>query len=143
MQIIDRLKTGYESFKEKQDDRIDRALDNATAEAYKKYYPRWCKICGVQTVADIDFKNPYVELESKLCDVRNLKMIRKGLHRDDFLKLLSDEAKKIYLEEVDEDGNRYTDLEHPRVLRSMIKRIKLKLHNKDVKDALDEWAESE
>ena len=143
MQIIDRLKTGYESFKEKQDDRIDRALDNATAEAYKKYYPRWRAICDVSTNDDIDFKNPYVELESKLCDVRNLKMIRNGAKRDDFLKLLSDEAKKIYLEEVDEDGNRYTDIEHPRVLRSMIKRIKLKLHNKDVKDALDEWAESE
>lgn len=127
MQIIDRLKTGYESFKEKQDDRIDRALDNATAEAYKKNYPRWRAICDISTNDDIDFKNPYVELESKLCDVRNLKMIRKGLHRDDFLKLLSDEAKKIYLEEVGEDGSRYTDLENPRVLRSMIKRIKLKI----------------
>lgn len=143
MQIIDRLKAGYESVKDSYDEKIDNALDNATIEAYKKYYPRWRAICDVSTNDDIDFKNPYVELESKLCDVRNLKMIRKGLHRDDFLKLLSDEAKKIYLEETDEDGNRYTDLENPRVLRSMIKRIKQILHNKDTKDALEEWAETD
>ena len=143
MQIIDRLKAGYESVKESYDDKIDNALDNATIEAYKKYYPRWRKICEVSTNDDIDFKNPYVELESKLCDVRNLKMIRNGVHRDDFFKLLSDEAKRIYLEEVGEDGEHYTDLEHPRVLRSMIKRIKQRMHNKDTKDALDEWAETD
>ena len=143
MQIIDRLKAGYESVKESYDAKIDNALDNATIEAYKKYYPRWRKICEVSTNDDIDFKNPYVELESKLCDVRNLKMIRNGVHRDDFFKLLSDEAKRIYLEEVGEDGEHYTDLEHPRVLRSMIKRIKQRMHNKETKDALDEWAETD
>ena len=143
MQIIDRLKAGYESVKGSYDDNIDNALDNATIEAYKKYYPRWRKICEVSTNDDIDFKNPYVELESKLCDARNLKMIRNGAKRDDFFKLLSDEAKRIYLEEVGEDGERYTDLENPRVLRSMIKRIKQRMHNKDTKDALDEWAETD
>ena len=143
MQIIDRLKAGYESVKDSYDAKIDNALDNATIEAYKKYYPRWRKICEVSTNDDIDFKNPYVELESKLCDVRNLKMIRNGVHRDDFFKLLSDEAKRIYLEEVGEDGEHYTDLEHPRVLRSMIKRIKQRMHNKETKDALDEWSETD
>lgn len=143
MQIIDRLKTGYESFKEKQDDRLDRALDNATQECYKHYYKRWVEICEVSTIDEIDYKNPYVELESKLCDVRNLKLIRNGVHRDDFLQLLSEDAQRIYLNECDEDGNKYTDLEHPRVLKSMVKRIKQRLHNKDVKTDLDEWAETE
>lgn len=143
MQIIDRLKAGVAGLKEKYDDRLDTALNNATGQAMQKYYPRWCKICGVQKIEDIDYSNPYVELEAKLCDVRNIKLIRNGAKRDEFFKLLSDEAKKIYLEEVDDFGNRYTDLEHPRVLRSMVKRIKQKMHNKDVKDALDDWAESD
>lgn len=143
MQIIDRLKQGYENFKEKQDDRIDRALDNATQECYKHYYKRWMGICEVSTIDEIDYKNPYVELESKLCDVRNLKMIRNGAHRDDFLQLLSEDAQRIYLNECGEDGQRYTDLEHPRVLKSMVKRIKQRMHNKDVKMELDDWAETD
>lgn len=143
MQIIDRIKAGYQEFKEVTDERIDNALNNATVEAYKKYYPRWRKICGVDSNDLIDYSNPYVELESKLCDMRNLRLIKKGVHRDEFLELLSDEARDIYLNEVDEDGNKYTDLEHPRILRSMIKRVCQKLHNKDVKEELETWAESE
>ena len=82
----------------------------------------------------IDVENDF---EPKFITIRGKGDLLKSLKKD------AKNAKKIYLEEVGEDGSRYTDLENPRVLRSMIKRIKLKLHNKDVKDALDEWAETD
>lgn len=75
--------------RDKADDKVDTVLDMATAKCYEGYYNQWMEYCGVQTKEEIDYKLPCVELESKLCDPRNLKMIKNGKHTEDFLKLLS------------------------------------------------------
>ena len=75
--------------RDKADDKVDAVLDMATAKAYEGYYARWMEICEVQTKEEIDYTLPCIEIESKLCDPRNLKMIKKGKHTGDFLKLLS------------------------------------------------------
>lgn len=75
--------------RDKADDKIDSVLDLATAKAYEGYYDRWREICGVEDNHDIDWNLPCIEIERLLCDPRNLKMIKKGKHTDDFLKMLS------------------------------------------------------
>ena len=129
-----------QAVKDHMNDLLDQTFNNATLEAYKKYYPRWCKICEVETIEEIDYTNPYVEIESKLCDVRNLKMIRKGRHTEDFLKLLSsDEARKLYYAK-DENGDSYSDLEHPKIMSSFIAGIRRKCPgNREIARALREF----
>lgn len=126
--------------KEKYDNALDTAFNNTTACAYEQYYPRWRAICEVDTNDEIDYTNPQVDIESKLCDPRNLKMIRKGRHTEDFLKLLSsDEARALYYEK-DENGKSYADLEDSRVFRQIINGIKSKFSGRrDVARALNEW----
>lgn len=71
------------------EDSLDRLLDKATMKCYEHYYKRWRELSGVKINQRIDFKLPCIEIESKLCDPRNLKMIKNGKHTADFLKLLS------------------------------------------------------
>lgn len=75
--------------KELAEDSLDRLLDKATMKCYDHYYKRWRELSGVKINQRIDFKLPCIEIESKLCDPRNLKMIKNGKHTADFLKLLS------------------------------------------------------
>lgn len=75
--------------KELAEDSLDRLLDKATMKCYEHYYRRWRELSGVKINQRIDFKLPCIEIESKLCDPRNLKMIKNGKHTADFLKLLS------------------------------------------------------
>lgn len=75
--------------KELAEDSLDRLLDKATMKCYEHYYKRWRNLSGVKINQRIDFKLPCIEIESKLCDPRNLKMIKNGKHTADFLKLLS------------------------------------------------------
>lgn len=105
---------------------VDEALDKAWYKAMNnpRHLTRWKQACNVSHPSKIDYTVPLVELESQLCDIRKLKMIRKGKHRDEFLALLSPEAQDLYLNAVDGDGHRYTDLEDPSVLRSMIAGMK-------------------
>ena len=71
------------------EDSLDKLLDKATMKCYEHYYKRWRELSGVKINQRIDFKLPCIEIESKLCDPRNLKMIKNGKHTADFLKLLS------------------------------------------------------
>lgn len=75
--------------KELAEDSLDKLLDKATMKCYEHYYKRWRELSGVKINQRIDFKLPCIEVESKLCDPRNLKMIKNGKHTADFLKLLS------------------------------------------------------
>lgn len=86
--ILNKIKEKKEKVLMDVDD-LDKVFDKATMKAYEHYYKRWRGLCGVQLNQRIDFKLPCIEVESKLCDPRNLKMIRNGTHTDDFLKLLS------------------------------------------------------
>lgn len=110
--------------KEQFADKREEALDKAWYQARTKYHARWMEMSGCNHPNMINYDIPTIELEVALCDVRNLRLIRKGRHRDEFLATLSPEARKVYSEAVDGDGNRYTDLENPKVLRSMITGIK-------------------
>ena len=71
------------------EDTLDKLLDKVTRDCYQHYYKRWRELSGVKINQRIDFKIPCIEIESKLCDPRNLKMIKNGKHTDDFLQLLS------------------------------------------------------
>ena len=75
--------------KEVAEDSVDKLLDKATMKCYEHYYKRWRELSGVKINQRIDFKLPCVEIESQLCDPRNLKMLKGGKHTADFLQLLS------------------------------------------------------
>lgn len=107
--------------KAKARNKIDDALDNATAQAHRKYYKRWMELSYCHTPNLIKWDDPQISLEAKLCDPRNLRLIRKGRHREEFLAILTDEEKDLYLNFVGSDGIRYTDLEDPHILRDTIK----------------------
>lgn len=119
-----RIKAWWGRRVENYNNRVNDALDNATYEAHKKYYPRWERYSGCNHHNLIHWDDPQISLEAKLCDPRNLRLIRKGKRRDEFFAILSEEEKHIYLTMCDEDGHRYTDLEDGGVLRGMISGIK-------------------
>lgn len=104
--------------------KIDDALDMATAQAQKKYYPRWMELSFCNTPNLIKWDDPQISLEAKLCDIRNLRLIRKGKRRDEFLAILTDEEKDLYLNFVGYDDKRYMDLEDPHILRDTIGGVK-------------------
>lgn len=110
--------------KAKARDKIDDALDMTTAQAHKKYYKRWMELSYTHTPNLIKWDDPQISLEAKLCDPRNLKLIRKGRHRGEFLAILTDEEKDLYLNFEGSDGSRYTDLEEPHILRDTIKGVR-------------------
>lgn len=115
--------------KMKIDNKVQDALNNATIEAQKKYYDRWMKLSHCHHPSQIDYSIPQIELESKLCDIYNIKLIKNGKRRDEFLAILSPEAREMYFEK-GSDGKYYTELEKPKVLRSMITGIKKKWRKK-------------
>lgn len=71
------------------DEKVDNVMALATARAMENYYPRWCEICGVEDPHDIDWTLPCIEVESMLCNPVNLKLIKGGKKRDEFLAKLS------------------------------------------------------
>ena len=119
-----RIRAWWGKKKQQINDKIDDALDNATAKAQYKYYPRWMELSFCNTPKLIKWDDPQISLEAKLCDPRNLRLIRKGRHRDEFLEILTDEEKDLYLNFVGYDNKRYMDLEDPKILRDTLKGIK-------------------
>jgi len=129
--------------KAKARDKIDDALDNATAQAHRKYYKRWMELSYCHTPNLIKWDDPQISLEAKLCDPRNLRLIRKGRHREEFLAILTDEEKDLYLNFVGSDGVRYTDLEDPHILRETVKGVKEQWREAKRKKGEDLTAEEE
>ena len=119
-----RLRAWLGRQKRKINDKVDDALDMTTAQAHKKYYKRWMELSYCHTPNLIKWGDPQISLEAKLCDPRNLRLIRKGRHREEFLAILTDEEKDLYLNFEGYDGFRYTDLEEPHILRDTIKGVK-------------------
>ena len=54
--------------KEVFNDAMDTAVSQRAVKIRQRYYPRWRKICGVETDEEIDFDNPVVSAEWLLCD---------------------------------------------------------------------------
>ena len=128
--------------KERTAERVDDALDRAYQKAITnpRYLAEWRRLSKVTRNEDIDYTIPQIELESKLCDIRNLRLIRKGVRRDDFLAILSPEAQELYLNGRDSAGSKYTDLESPSVLKSIIKSLKARW-KKDYHEEMPEEVE--
>lgn len=121
-----RIKAWWGRRKESYNAKVNNALDSATYEAHKKYYKRWMDYSGCNHPTLIHWDDPQISLEAKLCDPRNLRLIRKRRHLDEFFEILSEEEKNIYFNWCDQEGNRYTDLEDGKLLRSIISGIKQK-----------------
>lgn len=85
----------------------------------KKYLRRWCKMCGKKWKRDIDYSNPYIHLEFLLCDLRYQAMVSNPESRHLFLEILTDEERDVYLNSVDDKGNRYTKLESPETMEKL------------------------
>lgn len=123
--------------------KIDDALDMATAQAQKKYYPRWMELSFCNTPNLIKWDDPQISLEAKLCDIRNLRLIKKGKRRDEFLAILTDEEKDLYLNFVGYDNKRYMDLEDPHILRDTIGGVKQAIRDAKRKKGEDLTPEEE
>ena len=115
-----RLRAWWGRRKEAMAEKVDNALDQATARAHRSYYKQWCARSGCNNPDFINWNDPHISLEAKLCDVRNLKLIRKGARRDEFFSICTPEEIDVYLNGHDMMGGKYTDLENPEFLKSMI-----------------------
>lgn len=119
-----RLRAWWGRRKEKRDERIDDALNRATFNAQKKYYKQWMARSGCNHPNFIKWDDPHISLECKLCDIRNLKLIRGGAQREKFLEICTEEERDVYLNGVDIMGDPYTNLEDPAFFKSMLAGIK-------------------
>lgn len=118
------LATKWQNMKDNVNDKVDNALNQAQVKAIEKYKPRFMELSGCNHPNLIHWDDPQISLECKLCDIRNLKLIRHGRDRDKFLAILSDEERDIYLNFVGYDGKKYTDLEDGNLMVELIKGIK-------------------
>ena len=114
--------------------------DQQKAMIMSHYYASWAKICNPDMdekvlrrmkVAEltplIDFSNPHVSLQMKLCDPYWQKAIKNDKGRAEFLSILTDEERDLYLNYVDENGARYSDLENARITKELVKATKRKI----------------
>lgn len=116
----------WQAGKDKVYNKVQDALDQAQQKAVEHYIKNryFMELSGCNHPNFIKWDDPQISLTCKLCDIRNLKLIRKGKHRDEFLAILTDEERDLYLNHVGYDGVRYTDLEDGSVLSDMVKGIK-------------------
>lgn len=83
-------------WKERLTDPVKEAFDNNyeknVAEARMKWYGRWAKVCGVESWEDIDWANPIVSLEWKLCDPKTQAKLMNG-QRDKVLVTFTEQER--------------------------------------------------
>lgn len=114
----------WQNMKSGVNDKVQDSLDKAQAEAMKKEIPRWMELSGCNHPNLIHWDDPQISLEYKLLDIRNLKLVRKGKNRDQFLELLTPEERDLYLNFVGYGGKRYIDVEDGNLLIELIKGIR-------------------
>lgn len=67
-----------------------RNYENNIAQARLKWYDHWARVCGVESWEDIDWSNPVVSLEWKLCDQGTQAKLMAG-RRDEVLATFTEE----------------------------------------------------
>lgn len=93
-------------------DKTDAFNDRVTEQVRAKMaVTRWMPYQGVTSLTELDMSDPVVSLEWTLCDQRILKDLLRPGGRKRLLALLTEEEKDVYLNKVDKNGARYTDLE--------------------------------
>lgn len=90
------------------DDKLDSVLNRTRAN----YHAQWMEVCGVDTVDEIDYENPFVKIEWLLCDPGWLHAIKSEQGRQEFKERLNDPlAWWIFTSYRDEEnGSGYWDL---------------------------------
>lgn len=83
----------------------------------------WREACNVERDEDIDYSNPIVLISWELCDLRNMRLIYKGRHREEFLNRLPEGAREFYFIPM-EDGGSFLDLEKPKVFKTLMGNFK-------------------
>lgn len=142
----------YEKIKNSLGNRWDEFLDfyAATTRNDPKIKAEWREACHVERDEDIDYSNPIVIISWELCDLRNIKLIYKGRHREKFLSKLPEGVRDFYFIPM-EDGGSFLDLEKPKVfktlmgnfkksLRKTVKKLKKegKINDKDLRKMCEE-----
>ena len=89
----------------------DDQREKVAMQASMKFADRWMEESGVTNISGIDFKNPQISLEWKLCNPGVLKDLQREGGRERLFEILTDEEKNVYLNMKDENGASYTDLE--------------------------------
>lgn len=118
-----------------------RIHDEEVAQIRMHYYTRWAYICNQDKYASedelkalkyglgtlggmIDFHEPHVRIEWLLCDPQYQRAVKKDSTREEFLSLLTDEEREVYLNEG------YTELENAKVSKEVGRTIKRKVKDK-------------
>lgn len=79
------------NLRDKADEKIDNVMRITLSNTMKNYAERWRELSGAETNDGINWELACIDIEAQLCDPRNLKLIKGGKHRDEFLaKLNSD-----------------------------------------------------
>lgn len=89
----------------------DDQKEKIAMQARMKFVNRWMEESGAERMEDIDYKNPQISLEWKLCDPAVLRDLQSEGGRERFFQILTDEEKDVYLNKTDENGCHYYDLE--------------------------------
>lgn len=118
------LKRQWTGAKDKVNEKVQDSLDKAQYRAIEKYKPRFMELSHCNHPNFIKWDDPQISLEVKLCDIRNLKLIRGGKHLDQFLEILSPEEKELYLNFKGYDGHTYRELEDGNLLTELVKGVK-------------------
>lgn len=105
--------------------RIKKTL---TAHRRMRFLDDWTKMSNVSDAKDIDYSIPQIHLEFLLCDVDILKDLHKDGGRARLFERLTAEEQDIYLNAIDEQGNRYRDLERTDVSTALERELKTLEH---------------
>ena len=73
-------------------DKMDEVNDANSYRNRQHWIGRWCQICGVENKEDIDYSNPYVNLEYQLCDFRIIGKLTAG-KRDEVLETFTEQQR--------------------------------------------------
>ena len=73
--------------KETFNEAMETSMDQSAMKIRKRYYPRWRRVCGVETDEEIDFDNPVVSTEWILCDPRIQRELIQGRRENVLAKM--------------------------------------------------------
>lgn len=123
------LRDAYEGMKNAGQEKREEFRQTVACQARAKYLDRWmersAEIRGepCESMNDIVWTDPQIHIESLLCDPIYCLKLKNPEVREEFLGQLTDEEVDLFFFR-DEEGNSYSDLVRPDVVRALMAAVK-------------------